>query len=105
MHHLNMKMKGKSVEKLTYNLVFHSNNMACRKKGRLGMDPVTYVVIIFYVGSAQFQHILIEKSGYLQKMTWQTTFAIKRLLLYIVNVPTLEIYCVLDTFQKTYRVF
>ena len=37
-----MKIKGKWVEIIDLNFVVHSNEMACRKKGRLGMDHVYY---------------------------------------------------------------
>ena len=39
-HHLNMKMKEYRLRYVTYNFVVHSNEMACIKRGRLGLDPV-----------------------------------------------------------------
>ena len=41
-----MKMSDMLVEIIDLNFVVHSNEMACRKGGRLGMDPVIYEFIL-----------------------------------------------------------
>ena len=40
-HYLNTKMKGNSVEIVELKFVVNSNEMSCRKGGRLGLDPVS----------------------------------------------------------------
>ena len=37
---------------MTYNFVFHSNEMACRKRGPLGLDPIKSVVK-FIIGKVE----------------------------------------------------
>ena len=39
-HYLNMKMPDILVEIIELQLLVHSNEMSCRKRGRLGLDPV-----------------------------------------------------------------
>ena len=40
-HYLNTKIKGTWVEIIKLKLGVHSNEMPCRKMGRLGLEPVT----------------------------------------------------------------
>ena len=39
-----MKMKEKSVEIIYLNFVVHSNDIACRRRGRPGLDHVQYPI-------------------------------------------------------------
>ena len=45
MHYLKIKMKGKLVEIIDLQILVHSNEMVCRKRGRIGLDPVQHQVI------------------------------------------------------------
>ena len=62
-HYLNMKMTDILVEIIDLNFVVHPNYMACRKRGRLGLDHV-YIYTNWFTWIIFFMIIyVIQKIG------------------------------------------
>ena len=89
------------MKQLTYNLVFYSNDITCRKRGRLGLDPIIHCVVnmLNYSLNLCSMHSWIHLCVYHQWFCWmgcnlynQTSAGGKNMNLQLRDVETIVHY-------------